>query len=305
MKNKNYIKSIITMSLSAVGFAVVQSIVKFLGPSVSSWTKAFYRSFFGFIFLLLWLLIIKMKPVFNNKFLLLVRGLAGAMGLVFSFWAIDLVDLSHATIYLYSFPVYATIFSSLIYRNPFKLWYILPLMLSFTGVIIIASPGNYTFTFGDIIGISSGIVSGIAVSTIRELHKTDKAENIYFSFTFISIIFCAIGIGLKEDQTWTINELRNIPVYAVFILLIFTGLIATVSQLFMTWSYKHLDVHTGSILQLLTMPIVTFIAIVIFKEPFKMNTIWGGIMIFAAAAIVSFPSKNNKNAEEVPVVYKE
>ncbi|MBN2546883.1 MAG: EamA family transporter, partial [Spirochaetes bacterium] len=102
MKTTNYIKSIITMTLSAVGFALVQSSVKFLGPSVSSWTKAFYRGLFGFVFLIIWLFIIRKKPVFNNKFLLVVRGIAGAFGLVFSFWAIDLVDLSHATIYLYT-----------------------------------------------------------------------------------------------------------------------------------------------------------------------------------------------------------
>ncbi len=286
MNFKN-IKYIIFMIFSAIGFSIVQSSVRYLGPSVSSYTKAFYRSLFGLIFLLIWMIITKKKLVFSNKPVLLLRGFMGGLSLVFSFWCIDIYDLSHATFYLYTFPIFAPFFSSLFFREKFKLIYIVPLFISIIGIFFISSINGFTLTYKDLIGLASGISAGIAISTLKELRKTNEAETVYFAFTFISIIVCTLGIIFQKNQYWAFPLTANFNIWNILVILILIGFVSTVAQVLMTTSYKALSTTLASILSILTMPIVTLIAIFIFKEKCNMLNIFGGILIFIAAITIA------------------
>jgi len=281
------IKSILLMIISALGFAIVQSIAKFLGPTVSPWAKALYRSLIGLIFLLLYFFIYRKKIVLKNVPILFIRGFTGALSLIFVFWTIDIYDLSHATLYLYTYPIFAPLFSSVFYKEKFHAIYLIPIILSISGVYFIADPTGFSFSYKDIIGLSSGILAGIAISSLKHLRKTDSPENIYLCFCLISSIVCFIGIIFKSDQYLSIPRSNDLPVYLIWILLISLGLFATAAQLSMTIAYKSLSTTVGTIISLLTLPVVTFIAIIFFKEAFPVYLIIGGILIFISALSVT------------------
>lgn len=275
------------MIFSSLGFCIVQALVKYLDTSVSSWTKAFYRSFFGIIFLLIWMLYKRKKFVFNNKPILFVRGFAGGLSLAFSFWCIDTYDLAHATFYLYTFPIFAPIFSALFFKENFKLAYIIPLITAFAGIVLNSSINEFSFSHKDIIGLLSGITAGIAISTLKTLRKTNDAEIIYFSFTFISIFVCILGIIFQKEQYFLFPVTTVFSFTQAFVLLLLIGFFATISQVLMTTSYKTLSTALASILSLLTMPIVTVIAIFIFKEQCHILNLIGGLLIFLSGIAVA------------------
>ena len=110
-------KGIVMMVSSAFCFCLVQSLVKYLGPSVDSWAKAFFRGVFGLIALIIWITLTKKTLSFNNKKILFLRGFTGSIALLLSFWNIDLLGLSLANLYLYTFPVFAPLFSTLFYKR--------------------------------------------------------------------------------------------------------------------------------------------------------------------------------------------
>jgi drug/metabolite transporter (DMT)-like permease len=289
---QNKLKGLILMFLSTIGFSIVQAIVKYLDASVSSWAKGFYRSAFGLLFLIIWMIIAGKGIKFHNIKVLITRGLFGGLSLAFSFWTIELLSLSHATLYLYIYPMFAPLFAMFFYKEKFRILSMIPLAAAMIGVYFVASPDRgFMFSYKDIIGISGGIFAGIAISSLKELRKTDTSENIYFFFCSAGLIICLLGVLFRNDQ-YIAAPLNNIFSPAVvWILLIFMGLISTVSQLLMTEAYKSLSTATGSIISLLTMPIVTVVAILAFKENFKLTTLFGGVLIFLSAIGVTLISK--------------
>jgi len=280
------------MIVSAIGFSVIQGTTKYLGDSVGAWTKAFYRSFFGIIFLVIWLVAANKKIVFNNIPVLLSRGIFGGLSLAFSFLAIDILDLSRATFYLYTYPIIAPFFASLFFKERFKALYVIPLIISCFGIFFISSINDFSFSYKDIIGVASGLFAGIAISTLKELRKTNEAESIYFCFCFISIIVCALGAFYFNESFFKFNIISGFSFKGIWIFLILVGALATVSQLFMTYSYKNLSTTLASILSLFTMPLSVLYGVFIFKEKVGALSIFGGLLIFASAVISGLVEKD-------------
>jgi drug/metabolite transporter (DMT)-like permease len=280
-------RGIAIMFLSVIGFVCVQTLVKFIGPSVFGWTKAFYRSVFGLAFLLAWKLINKSGFRITNIPLLLLRGTVGGFALSFSFLAIDMVDLSRSTLYLYMFPIFAPVFSVVFFREKLTLRTIITLVIAIIGVVLVSDIKTLDFTLGDIIGISSGLLAGVAIATVRELRKTDTPEDIYLGFLVVSLVVCGIGVSVSPGEGWKVPLDSHFPEWLVWVLLVLIGGAATMGQLFMTYAYRVLTTATGSQISLLVMPIVTAIAIIFFGEESHPATIVGGILIFGSAIVSS------------------
>jgi drug/metabolite transporter (DMT)-like permease len=286
------IRGILYMSLSVIGFTCVQTFVKLLGPSVGGWTKAFYRSVFGLAFLLVWKIANRSGFKISNVPLLLLRGIVGGLALSFSFLAIDLVDLSRSTLYLYMYPIFAPVFSVLLFKEKLVPKMLLPLVIACIGVVLVSDIKTLAFSFGDIIGIASGILAGVAIATVRELRKTDTPEDIYLGFLFVSLAVCAIGVSVSPGQSWMVPLDSRFPVPVVWTLLVVIGAAATLGQLSMTYAYRVLSTSAGSLISLLVMPIVTAIAVLFFGEALHLTTIVGGILIFGSAIVSSILSAN-------------
>jgi drug/metabolite transporter (DMT)-like permease len=284
------LRGIVYMSISVIGFSIMQGLVKYLGPGVTGWTKAFYRSVFGLVFLIAWKIGKRSGFRITNIPLLILRGVVGGISLSFSFWAIDLLDLSRSTLYLYIYPIFAPLFSALIFREKLRPRMIIPLCISCAGVVLVSNISSLAVSFGDIIGLGSGIIAGVAIATVRELRKSDTPEDIYLGFLLVSLVVCGIGVTVVPGQSWVIPLDAHLPIGAVWAILIVIGGTATIGQLSMTYSYRVLPTSVGGVIGLLAMPCITLIAIFFFNEPFRITTIIGGILIFGSAILSSILS---------------
>ncbi len=275
------------MLLSVVGFSCLQTLVKLVGPSVYGWTKAFYRSVFGLAFLVIWKTATGSGIRIVNKPLVILRGVAGGLALSFSFLAIDMVDLSRATLYLYIYPIFAPLFSSLLFKERLLPRTLIPLVVASVGVVLVSDIKSLSFTPGDLIGIASGILAGVGIAAVRELRKTDTPEDIYLGFLIVSLVVCGVGTTLSQAGSWAVPRDSAFPAWLVWLLLVMIGAAATFGQLFMSYAYRVLPTATGSLVSLLVMPIVTVIAILFFGESMSPATVIGGIMIFGSAVVSS------------------
>lgn len=273
------------MLVSVFFFALVNTLVKFIGPDVTSWTKAFYRSLFGLIALVSWLLFKKKPITLNNLPLLLFRGIIGGIALGLTFWTLELKGLSISIFYLNTYPIFAPLFSALVFKEKFERWLIIPLVIASVGIYILTDPLKNTLSLGDVTGILSGLCAGIAIASVRELSKTNKSEVIYLSFAIVAIPVSFIAISLLPDQTFRISLSRNIPYSVIWISLIGIGISATIAQLLMTEAYQSLSTQKGSLIGLVQVPVIAGIAFILFKEPFTWSILIGGTLIGCSTLI--------------------
>jgi drug/metabolite transporter (DMT)-like permease len=270
------------MLLSVLALSVMQSLVRYLGPSVSSWTKTFYRALFTVVILLIWMLIRREKIRFNNWPLLLTRGLAGAISITFFFWTIDLLGLLTATLYLYVYPVFAILFAVIIFKERFSLWILVPLGAALAGLYLIVNPSFQGFTFGHGIGLATAVLGGIARAALRQLRKTDSPGNIVILFMGLAVVLSGIGVILIPDQSWRFTPSGSLSEGKIWITLAVIALASAFAHITVTVAFRRLSTATASIMTMLILPITAVIAVLYFHEPLTVNKIVGGLLITAA-----------------------
>ena len=276
------------MALSVLALSVMQSLVRYLGPSVSSWTKTFYRALFTVVVLLAWMLIRREKIRFHNWPLLLMRGLAGAISMTFFFWTIDLIGLLTATLYINVYPVFAILFALLLFRERFSLWILAPVGAALAGLYLIVNPGFQAFTFGHGIGLATALLGGIARAALRQLRKTDSPSNIVVLFMGFSVVFSGIGVVLLPDQSWRFFPSGSLSEGMIWIILAVIALLSAFAHILVTVAFQRLSTATASIMTMLILPITAVIAVLYFHEPLTAPKIVGGLLITAAGIGVAF-----------------
>ena len=282
------------MLLSVLALAVMQALVRYLGPSVSSWTKTFYRSLFTVLILLGWMLIRKEKIRFNNWPLLLMRCLSGAISITLFFWTIDLIGLLNATLYLYVHPVFAIIFAFLLFRERFSPWILLPLGAALVGLYMIVNPSFQGFTLGHGTGLATALLGGVARAALRQLRKTDTPGNIVILFMSFAVVLSGIGVVLIPDQSWRFTPIPSLTETTIWTLLAAIALLSAFAHIMVTVAFSRLSTATASIMTMLILPITALIAVLYFHESLTVNKIAGGLLITAAGvgvALVPPPSQ--------------
>jgi len=280
--------------MSVLGLAVMQSLARYLGASVSSWTKTFYRSLFTVVFILAWMLIRREKIRFNNRPLLLMRGLAGAAAITFFFWTIDLIGLLTATLYMYVYPVFAILFAVILFKERFSWWLLPPLGAAIAGLYLIVNPGFEGFSIGHGIGLASALFGGLARAALRQLRKSDSPGNIVILFMGIAVVLSGIGVTLIPGQSWRFSPSTTFTLPAIWILLVAIALFSAQAHILVTIAFRGLSTASASIMTMLILPVTAVIAVLFFHETLTPCKVAGGLLITAAGIGVSLiPARGN------------
>ena len=282
------------MLLSVLALAVMQAMVRYLGPSVSSWTKTFYRSAFTVVLLMGWMLVRGERLRFNNWSLLLMRGLAGAVSITLYFWTIDLIGLLNATLYLYVHPVFAIVIAAVVFKERFSLWILAPLGAALVGLYLIVNPNFQGFSPGHATGLVTALLGGIARAALRQLRTTDSPGNIVILFMGFAVVLSGVGVVLLPDQQWRFNPTPSLTVTTIWVLLAAIALLSTFAHILVTVAFRRLSTATASIMTMLNLPLTAVIAVLYFHEPLTTQKIVGGVLITAAGIGVSLvPERSN------------
>ena len=119
---------------SSLMFAVMDGVIKIIGPSFRVWDIAFYRFCFGIVILL---------GIYGgreslikgaNPRLLILRGVIGSCAFLSLVSAIRLIPISSAMVLFFSFPAFTALFSPLIYRERITLPEIICIAATMLGI---------------------------------------------------------------------------------------------------------------------------------------------------------------------------
>ena len=203
---KKYL-GIIYIILSAFCFAFMFAFVRLAGD-LPTMQKTFFRNFVA-----LWFavgVLIKNKIPFrvegkNNKTALFVRALAGTLGMIGNFYAIDQLKLSDASMLNKMSPFFAVVFSIIILKEKLKLFQLLTLMGAFGGALFIIKPSFANADlFPAVVGFLGGMGAGLAYSCVRYLGKNGVQGAVIVAFFsgFSCLFTLPFMVAGFEPMSW-------------------------------------------------------------------------------------------------------
>lgn len=270
---------------SVVFFALMAVLVKSV-PNVSSYQTTFFRFAIGVGITGILSLFGIIKLGFNDKKGLFWRGFVGGIAVYLFYLAILKLGVGKGSVYIYSYPIFATIFSMLILKEKVEPLKFVIIGISFAGLILLSIGGGKGSLAGigfyELVAIAGSVTTGLAVVFVKKLHDRDNSYAIFFSQ-------CIVGFWMFLIPSGTTQAVGNLT---EVLLLILIGVVATIGQLFMTEGYKYVNVATGSLLQSLVPVFNLASGWLIFNEQYSFIELIGAFIIVGSCLLLVFVNFN-------------
>lgn len=230
------------MLFAAMLFALMGATAKELSNSMSSIEVVFFRNVFGVVLILLSIYKSPLNQIGGKIWLLIFRGMAGFIALLFFFYNIANIPLGEAMTFSKTSAIFTAIFAYIFVKEKlgFKGW--LGVFVGFIGILFITKFDGSSLDKTDYLGILCGVGAGLAYTSIRELRKYYDSRAIVLSFMTIGTIGPMILLIIGE---FYVNENLDF-LFASFVMpkgddwlfIILLGIFATFAQIYMTKAYS-------------------------------------------------------------------
>lgn len=275
------LKGTALMVTACVFFCVMASLVK-LVTHIDAFKIGLWRFVIGMGLLGTAALFGRIQLKFHNWKLLFVRGLLGGAGIVITYFAIVNLGMSKGMVLVSTYPIFAYIFSITLLKEKPSVVSALLIATAFAGICLVVGGSNdgagifESFGFYEILAVSVGLIGGLVIVTIRKLHETDSSYAIYFSQCAIGFWIAVVPASARSSRIDLLDGL----------ILVLIGVTATVGQLMMTQSYKHLPVRMGAMLAMLE-PVFCYLAgVALFGELLSARSVIGTLLIIGSCVTV-------------------
>lgn len=268
-------KGIICIVISAFFFALMGLFVKLSGdlPIIQ---KSFFRNAVACIFA--FVLITKNKewalPRGKNIIYLLIRAVAGTLGILCNFYAVSNMNLADASMLNKLSPFFAVIFSLFILSEKATFKQIFAVTLAFIGALFVMKP---TFSFEGVpalMGFLGGLGAGLAYACVRRLTQNDFKGNL--------IIFYFSAFSCIVTLPWLIFDFTPMS-STQWLYLILAGLSASGGQFFITRAYTYAPAKEISVYDYSQIIFTTLLSFIVFGDlPDALSFVGYGIIITAA-----------------------
>lgn len=175
------------MLAAALIFAVLDGLIKLMGPAFRVWDIAFLR--WGGSFALLLIIFGWQGRLFktDNLKLMIIRSIAGCITFFLLITAIRSVPLSTAMVLFFTFPAFAALFSSLLFGERLSKIQILCISGTLAGVAFLLDFKITHNLFGAVIALLAGLFAGFTVCLIKKLRDNNNGPVVIYLY------FCLLG----------------------------------------------------------------------------------------------------------------
>lgn len=216
-----------------------------LSGDVPTLQKCFFRNFFALLVAAGSL--IRTKTKFRvgkgNVKYLLIRSIAGGIGMICNFYAVDHLAISDASILNKLSPFFAIVFSYFVLKETADGVEWLSVVIAFVGAMFVVKPSFGLEVIPAAAGVIGGLGAGLAYTFVRKLGMRGENSMIIVAFFsgFTSLMFLPYLIFNYKPMT---------PKQWMFLIL--TGIAAAGGQIFITKAYakapaKEISVYDFSI----------------------------------------------------------
>ena len=193
----------------------------------------FYRNILGIMIILYSLKRIPVSLNTSKLHLLFMRGLFGALAMMFFFYTIANIPLGEAVILNKTSPFFVTILAFYLIKESINKYTIFSLIIGFVGIVLVIKPFGINMSVDHIIGILGGFFAAAAYTTIKKIKDIYDARIIMLSFMGAGFIIPFLLFIFTPYVTFHID-------YSLFIwfLIVMMAIVSTISQWFLTRAYS-------------------------------------------------------------------
>ncbi len=279
-------RGIIYIITSAFFFALMGLFVKLSGD-VPIIQKSFFRNAVAMVFA--FIVITKSKtwaiPKGKNITYILIRSIAGTLGIFCNFYAVSNMNLADASMLNKLSPFFAVVLSIFVLKEKPNWRQILAVILAFIGAMFVMKP---TFSFEGLpafLGFLGGLGAGIAYTYVRKLSQNGfKGPLIVFYFSAFS---CAVTLP------WMIFNYSPMST-AQWLYLILAGLSASGGQFFITAAYGKAPAKEISVYDYSQIIFTTLLSLIVFGDLPDVLSFIGYAIIISAAIFNAWNSLKKK-----------
>lgn len=265
-------KGLATIFLASFFFGLMVLLVKIASATLPIAEILFARGIMGILFiscLFLWIKHVRIK----NINMLIVRGVFGGLAVSLYFVAISRIPLSSAAMLANSYPLFATLFSAMLLKEKPSLDSIFVLLVAFGGLYLILDPYFGKLDIGYLLAIISAVFGGVAVTSVRELRKTDSSW----------IIVLAQLVGMSIFSFPFLAYKAKLPNLSEWGILISIALVGVGAQLAFTRPFKYVRVSEGSIVAIAHAAFAVLFSVLFLKEVLALRFVLGAFLVFGSS----------------------
>lgn len=265
---------------SAFCFSCMNLFVRLSG-SLPSIQKSFFRNLIAFFFALVVVkrerLSLRVKRDALNP--LLIRSIAGTVGILCNFYAVDHLAIADASMLNKLSPFFVLIFSYLLLKEKVTLYQGACILAAFLGSLFVIKPSLGIFQHpASLIGMLGGLGAGLAYTFVRIASKQGVPGPVIVAF--FSGFSCLVTLPnlLLNYKSMTVIQL---------LCLLLAGLSAAGGQFAITAAYSHAPAREISIYDYSQIIFSTLLGLIFLRElPDRYSFIGYGIII--GASLVMF-----------------
>ena len=235
-------KGIQYMLLASLLFAFMGVAAKELTDSMSSVEVVFFRNVFGVFFILISIYKSPLKQLGGKFWLLIFRGVAGFVALLFFFYNISQISLGEAMTFSKTSTIFTAVLAYIFLKEKLGIKGWIGVFIGFIGIVFITEFDGSSLEKSDYLGILSGVGAALAYTSIRELRKFYDTRAIVLSFMAIGtigpVILMIIGSFYSNPNLDFMLGTFIIPKLDDWIYIILLGIFSTYAQIYMTKAYS-------------------------------------------------------------------
>ncbi len=274
--------------VSVIVFITMASLIKATAPHVPSGEAVFFRSVFAMPVIVVWLAMRRELDTgfrASNPLGHVWRGLVGTIAMGLGFAGLGYLPLPEVTAIGYAAPLLTVIFAAMFLGETVRAFRITAVALGLIGVLIVVWPrlsitsGDHLSqaqAFGAVLVLGGAVFAALAQVFVRKLVNTEKTPAIvfYFSLTASILSLATLPFG------WVI------PTPTEAALLIGSGLLGGVGQIFLTSSYREADASVVAPFDYASMIFALAIGYFVFAEVPTVTMLIGASLVVLAGCLI-------------------
>lgn len=270
---QSILTGLLLLSVSAFLFASMGVLIRLASETVDNPTVVFFRNLVGLLVLLPFFLVkgvhhLKTERIWMHTW----RSLVGLLAMYGFFYAIAHLKLSNAMVFTYSSPIFIPLVAWLFLKEKMTGLMWLAAAIGLCGVLLVAKPDQALFNLLSAIGLASSFLAAMAFVTVRAMSNSEPASRIVFYFCLIGTLISATPMF----WLWRPYQPREL------LLLASAGVLATISQLFLSTAYRYAPAGQIGPANYLAIIFAGFWAALIWQEYPDLTSLIGMVVILVA-----------------------
>lgn len=235
------LRGIVYKLISVTIFMVMSSLVKSISDTIPPGETVFFRSAFAVPVILVWLAFrgeLRTGLRANNPLGHFWRALLGVTAMGLGFASLAFLPLPEVTAIGFAAPLLVVIFAAIFLGEDVRLFRFSAVMVGLVGVLIVLTPRlsigsevDAVQTLGAMLALTGAVSAALAQVTVRKLLATEQTSSIVFWFS--------VNAALLSLVTLPFGWVMPSPGQAG--ILVLTGILGGIGQIFLTSSYREAD----------------------------------------------------------------